>query len=315
MKIITTILFCLVTDMSFAQTNLVPNGDFEQYSFCPNSGDLIIRAIPWLNPTTTSPDYFNECNTLQGNGLIGVPNNYLGNESGHSGVGYAGIVTGIGGREYIEIQLTEVLDTNKKYRVEFYVSLSDSCWSSCNSFGVYFSNVIVTSNLAILPYVPQINNRSTNLLNNKHGWTLVSDTFTASGGESFLTIGNFTPDSLIDTTYVGNGGGMSPPYLIYYYIDDVSVVMDSLTSIPEFDKSEIDVTILPNPFNDKLQIIDNRIKKYPIKLMLYNLLGEKLLEDTFTEIKNLETSALPSGVYFVKIIEGDYSVVKKIIKR
>lgn len=69
----------------------------------------------------------------------------------------------------------------------------------------------------LLQYVPQISNPSGNVLSDTVNWTLISGSFTAAGGERFITIGNFLPDSLIT---IDSFPVWTYPDA-YYYIDDV----------------------------------------------------------------------------------------------
>ena len=68
--------------------NLVPNGDFEQYSGCPNYVDQFDSLLLWTSPTDGSPDYFNACDT----GIVNVPSSLYGFQNAHSGLGRGGIV-------------------------------------------------------------------------------------------------------------------------------------------------------------------------------------------------------------------------------
>src|SRR5258705_6338420 len=79
--------------------NLVPNGDFEQYSGCPSNYNQIDFALFWFNPCippygtafgqSGSSDYFNACASIW---QIDVPNNFDGYQPAHSGNGYAGLI-------------------------------------------------------------------------------------------------------------------------------------------------------------------------------------------------------------------------------
>jgi len=72
----------------------------------------------------------------------------------------------------------------------------------------------------VLGIVPQIVNPAGNFITDKTGWSLVTGTYIALGGEDHLVIGNFADDTA--TTPVTGLGGFYPG--AYYYIDDVSVV-------------------------------------------------------------------------------------------
>jgi gliding motility-associated-like protein len=224
-------LFLLtISGLSYSQTNLIPNSSFETNTSCPNSTGQIYYAPPWISPTLSSPDYYNACST----GSWSVPNNLFGSENAHSGIAYVGldafaVAPGFANsyREYIQTPLNNNLLKGENYCVQFYVSLGDSLSEyAANNIGAYFStNAISSTNYNVLSYVPQVVNSASNPLTNLTGWTKVSGEFTASGGEQYLTIGNFNDNTTTDTlfirypsvTYYGN-------HESYYYIDDVSVI-------------------------------------------------------------------------------------------
>lgn len=174
---------------------------------------------------------------------VDVPGNFLGYQFARNGEGYAGIITfnqPFVFREYISVELKDPLLKNRKYCVEFYVSLADSATYTNNSLGVYFSNISLPATYSVMPFTPQIANPSNNLLNDKENWVKISGDFIAAGGEQHLTIGNFNPDTTSDTAYLG--GNSSYPFA-YCYIDDVSVY--ECGSLPP---SEPDTLFLPNVF-------------------------------------------------------------------
>ena len=79
------------------------------------------------------------------------------------------------------------------------------------------------------------------------------------------------------------------------------------------------VKIYPNPVNDNLTIeIDNSIESEDIKLMLYNISGQLIIQKTLTSSRltnNLSTGKLPKGVYLLNIIFDNTFLSKKIIKQ
>ncbi|MDQ3017688.1 MAG: hypothetical protein M3R25_13340, partial [Bacteroidota bacterium] len=67
--------------------NLAPNPDFEFYTTCPfdYAAPLPpITCLPWTNATWGTVDYFNACSNPSN---VGVPQNDLGWQPAHSGVG------------------------------------------------------------------------------------------------------------------------------------------------------------------------------------------------------------------------------------
>ena len=80
--LITLLLTCRICSAQ----NLVPNGDFEGYSGCPDNASQFDSTLFWFSPTAATPDYFNQCATSN----VGVPYNDFGYQPAHSGGGYAG---------------------------------------------------------------------------------------------------------------------------------------------------------------------------------------------------------------------------------
>lgn len=212
--------------MCVAGANLVPNWQFENKAYCPYYFSLVGDAAPWFNPTIATPDYMNSCAPFW---PVGVPNNAVGNQAAYSGDGYMGAfaysVYGTnpvpGYREYLEAPLLAPLQPGMTYQVSFRVSLADFSGWSIGNLGAHFSfgPLVNGSTQGPLNVVPQVANPPGNLLTNKTGWTLVQGTFTATGGENHITLGNFLDDA--STTATTNSFGTNHTY---YYYDDVQVV-------------------------------------------------------------------------------------------
>jgi Secretion system C-terminal sorting domain len=307
--------------------NLVPNPSFEDTLHCPQYISQINYAPPWFDPSTMgTPDYFNECYNFPWV-LVDVPTNVFGYQYARTGQAYAGIFTWSGGsvvnaREYIEVQLIDSLVAGIKYRVSFYANLADSLWYACNSIGAYLSQTLISDTTGhVLPYSPQIFNISSNPLTSKTGWTLISAVFTAVGGEKYITIGNFINDSNSDSIYVGAGGSLFSPDQSYYYIDDVSVIPDSITGFNEHNSILNRIKIYPNPFSSKLEIQSSEKLR---QIIIYDLLGETVYQKEFTTNKTeeeLNLSFLQLGIYFLNLKNtvpasggNGYSYTRKIVK-
>ena len=292
-----------------AQTNLVPNSSFELYDTCPYNQSKINFAIPWFDPIQTTSDFAHQCN----GGLTqplpgtwgGVPYNFWGHQYAKTGLGYAGLGTlcylcAQDMREYISVRLTDSLIAGKKYCASFYVSLADTSLYATDMIGAYFSvNTPCCGNPFILQFNPQIENTVGNILNDTVNWVLISGSFIATGGESFLTIGNFKNDlnTLVDTlTHVNSYYPAA-----YYYIDDVSVYCcddDSCTSNGTIN--------IPNVFTPNYDRVNDMFEITGLqkgdKVQIYNRWGtlvfetesEKMFWDGYT------TSGEPctDGVYF-----------------
>jgi hypothetical protein len=291
----------------------VPNPSFEEYIDCPDNAGEISRALHWTTPTLSSPDYYNGCSSQI---WSSVPNNSYGFESAHAGNGYIGIYTfsSTGGdyREYIQSELTAALIHDKKYLVQFYVNLADSVAYACNDIGIYFSaqQLDYPSLEHTLPYHPQIRNDTSNILATQNGWILISDTLTALGGEKYLCIGNFNPDTTSSNLYIGSGSFWSN--IGYYYIDDISV---SLLDEPSGIKEEADIffQLTPNPTSDFINVKCSIPYK---ELLIVDSFGEVVrhtIESEYVANQSVNVSMLPSGVYVILIKSTSSSFTRKFI--
>lgn len=207
--------------------NLVPNPYFENYGLCPDSTSETDHASPWYSPTDGSSDYFNACASAASG--VSVPNNFAGAQSPQSGVGYGGgyvyFPSGQDNkgsyREYLQTPLLAPLVAGHSYTVSFYVNRSDNYSYAVADIGAYLSVGPVTNygGQTILPVVPQVSNPVTNMLASTSAWMLIQDVYTATGGEDYLTLGNFKPDNAT-TAFLGTGSYPGS----YYYYDTVSVI-------------------------------------------------------------------------------------------
>lgn len=231
-----SLFLCAQTSRS---QNLVYNPSFEEYRECPRKIDALGTLTivdAWFQPTAGSADYFNVCGSRD----CRVPRNKLGVQEPHSGQGYCGIYCSkTDYREYLQTQLKEPLREGELYRISFYVSLSEYSSGAVATIGALFTpdrvgdtvrSVLMCKELKQLApnisqvvasyFEPQVVN-SGQAISDTKGWTRITGTFVANGGERFLTIGNFFPASqsnvvdLDSLTYLLPGA--------YYYIDDVEL--------------------------------------------------------------------------------------------
>ena len=207
--------------------NLVINGSFETKSYCPsNFNQQTLNTIAgWWQPTDGTPDYFNACSDK-----AGVPNNIFGQQAAKDGEAYAGFVTySVGNkrnyREYLQTKLNRPLVAGEMVCIELYVSAADYCNYVTDGIGILLSEKKVESNLqSELAYVATMSNPRLNMLDEAKEWQLLSDIYTAKGGEEYLTIGNFKTDKelkVIRRTADMNDKGYGT--WSYMYVDDVKV--------------------------------------------------------------------------------------------
>jgi outer membrane protein OmpA-like peptidoglycan-associated protein len=211
-----------------AQTNYVSNGSFEDYGKKkPKELGQIDLAINWKSPTLAKADLYMVGNK---NPLISAPANALGEESPASGQLYAGIrafsYKSKDPRTYIQARLSTPLEAGKKYCIKFSASLSDLSKYAINNLGIYVSSDAVSAeNSDILKFKAQIIKKENPAIDKLAMWEDICGVFKATGGEEYITIGNFNEDAQTLQTKVKRPAGFNKPQIAqaYYYIDDVSV--------------------------------------------------------------------------------------------
>ncbi len=296
------ILFMFICSFVRAQ-NLVPNGDFEQYWVCPNgAGNLLNPPIfpltnpysPkfWYDPNISTSDYFNTCSTLPAE--TGVPYNSFGFQLPHSGNAYCGF-NGIATcpewcAEYIATPLNETLIAGQTYCLSFWIVNTDSaCWVN-NGLGACFSSDSIHFDDYLVENLPNGNILFDEIITDTSNWTLFSGMYEASGGEKFLSIGNFS-DGNFDTLHICNSSVWN---LSYYFIDDVSLV-DCSDTIDEF---TIPNVFTPNGDNINDGWILNTIEN--VKVSIINRWGNVVFEEEGKTI-SWEGKDQTEGVYYYKI--------------
>lgn len=299
-----------------AQQNLVVNGDFEEYSSCPNgfsdpsqNPKEIEKCFGWKAPTYGTSDYYNSCAT---NSIIDVPTNGLGEQQAFNGNGYVGQgITYTGGAgddgysdiywwEYIQGRLITPLEQGKNYKFSMEISLAEASDLMITEIGAFFSiNPISSPNTAPLNISPQCVFSESNYFRDTLNWVHLEMDFTANGGEQYLTIGNFRNGITTDTLRRFDLSPGLNPYVTYFYIDHV-VLIDPSANAP------IGNAFTPNgdgindywsfPFPGEL-----KTNKISILNRWGNLIKEGSADNFSWDGKNEKGSECPDGTYFYRI--------------
>ena len=210
---------------SYAQ-NLILNGDLENH--INNTSTDISNAPPWSG--IYNPRYFNIDNG-------GVPFNGGGSQLPQNGNAYTGInlyatdptsPTIQNFRKFLIGKTQFTLVAGKVYCLSFYISLADTINYAVNRIGAYFSASPTNPTIASVPYLtfyqPQVMADSTIFYDDKINWKKIEGVYTASGGEGYITFGNFYLDINTDTLRLGPH---FPPFTsareAYYYFDNFSL--------------------------------------------------------------------------------------------
>lgn len=227
MKKMIYILVSLISFGSIAQVNLVPNPSFEQIDGKIKEGGRIDLAYPWMSATLKQVDlYSNESKSDE----FSVPKNAYGEEKAQEGNNYVGInfygYRGRSPKSYLQTQLNKELEAGKKYCVKFYVSFSDRSKYASNNLGAHISNEAISSNdEGDLNFKPQILKMRNSPIIKQFDWTPICGTYEATGGEKFITIGNFFSEENTVTERVKQSREFTGAQKMdgYYYLDNVSV--------------------------------------------------------------------------------------------
>jgi gliding motility-associated-like protein len=202
--------------------NFVPNCEFELMNGCPTGQGQISLCKSWSAPGNGTTDYVHSCN----NGNFSVPNNQWGSQDARSGYGYAHIISYYPSQgnysEYLQCELACVLQAGKTYELSFFVSCSDRSHYAIDGIGAFLSeNPLeqINNDLIDIGGQPYVSVPTGQVLDNKNGWTRIHGTYIAKGGEKYITIGNFLPNSQL-TIQTFTSGNLS---LASYYLEDVSL--------------------------------------------------------------------------------------------
>lgn len=210
-----TIIF-LSTLLPLSAQNLVPNGSFER-SMKPvvsKYAGNIEQAMPWFPAGIGSPDLIQQND---------VPN---GQQLAADGQQFAGLILydadNRNFREYLEVRLIRALMPGEEVCIRFQVSAAEESMYFTDELGIALSSDSIRSRdwntitrepeLKTQKYLP--------ISDTGAAWKKISFTFTAKGGEQFITLGNFRND---ESTSLQPNNQTLILRLAYVYIDDVFV--------------------------------------------------------------------------------------------
>lgn len=310
--------------------NLIPNPSFE------DTVDVKVTPLylpaKWKSATREGFNYLTPYNNkVQQHLLYSAPYNFIGYQVARTGNAYIGMKIynlyplganqRSGLREYIQAQLSRVLQTDSTYCFQIYLSLADSSrFASRNQLGVYFSNTAVYENhWEHLPYTPQIIVSPDDYVIEKEEWVLYSSTYTAIGGEEYITIGNFNDTTSLDTLFVGGGDSNNVSFInTYYYIDDVFLGhCDSLpdTTIGIFENElKHKLKLYPNPVGEQFYVAYSGQEH--LQFQLYNLMGQQVEAAVHKEGNRyrFSTAHLPKGVYLLEVLGSEERAGFRLVK-
>ncbi len=316
MRIICTIAFGMLTGSGFSQVNLIPNPSFEEFSTCPYTAGQISVCESWQN-VRGSVDYFHVC----GENGWATPANNWGYQRPLDGEAYVNVAHWAfalpNAREFVGVELHETLITNQQYILSFYVSLIDSARYAIRNIGAALTNDRPSNNThQLLSIEPQVRYVGIEYLDDKDDWVRIEGSFIAQGFEKYLTIGNFDDDEATDTLYVGPPMTGTPDWRSSgYYIDMVTLVLDTSYHVGLVEGPRINFGLWPNPATDAITIETDGRPGTAVEL--YDVAGRMVLSSSVRSSKHtIGIGHLPAGVYVAVLREKGVAVARrKLVKQ
>lgn len=312
-------LLVLLPFLSNGQQNLIRNGSFEQIDTIVFGGAAFDEVVPnWFTPMSLLLGYGSSeiYHADASQPFFQTPQNIFGNQAAvNGGKGYAGITISQrylqkDWREYIETELTTLLISGQEYscKLQFSIAEHANLVPIASSYrpetiGMFLSDTIIARTLtnccpgAQPPVLeplfgpPQVS-VSLPPFPDTINWMVLEGTFTAKGGEKYLTIGNFGPrDNASDR-------------LVYLYIDEVSVTLKPKPPIPTTLDLQIPNVFTPNGdgYNDFFEIRSQQDASWQVQV--FNRWGQCV----FTGNQYLpwdgrrNGTELPEGVYYYTLV-------------
>lgn len=289
-----------ISNQSIAQQseNLVENGSFEQTDGKVKKLGSIESALGWVSPTGVRADLF----TPSGVPEINVPINAFGKEEAKEGTNYAGIYAYSFGdkapRSYIMTKLSTPLKKGLKYCVKFNVSLAEASKYASNQLGAVLSSKPVTtdSKTAIIEKASVLH-PDNKVFNAMYNWETVCAEFVATGGEKFITIGNFSSnEETIGEKNKKTEMKITPVIAAYYYIDDVSVMLVAEDQACDCAKAAVESEYSSMIYQKQISINDKMTPKQKVEIeQIYFAFGKYKLTPIGEEALNLIAEQLKAN--------------------
>ncbi len=312
--------------------NLVPNPGFEDRIECISNDSDVSDAPPWFSPTAATPDVFHECAIVNSDPcpypetvaldpwMIGIPTNFIGCQSPHDGVGYAGAFFMNPGaspenewREYLAVRLLEPLESSSIYSIGYFASLAERSMVATWSLSVGLSNdSLIFDDNHIVHISPPIilTNDQGEFINDTDDWHEVSFTYEANGGEEFIYIGNFESNEEIEFEFVIDESDWPGHFLesAYYYIDDVFV--EKISDVSQREKMTSEIRFHPTITNGAIKTNSPRCTVFQV----VNSVGA-IIQTLDIQVGNntFDLNHLSPGIYFLVERNEHRSKTQKII--
>ena len=186
-----------------AEYNYVSNPEFEKHPAAYFSIMSFTDQVSNWSIASISPDlYLSKTGALSGNSFLGIRVFSLKKDI-----------------EYVQNKLRKPLVKDSVYCFSAYLKLSPGSMYATNAFGFLLSKEKQKIDTDKLLSIKPSKSLNTQVLNYKTRWMKVQCTYTATGGEQYLTLGSFQNHKDLELIKVPGNVPES-----YYYMEDISLV-------------------------------------------------------------------------------------------
>ena len=227
---VTIILTILCLSFVSNSQNLVENPGLEDKKHCIGyRGGFGKNVEFWTSPTLMTTDYFHTCNF----NTVQSPENQFGFQFPADGQAYTGmfLFAPQNYREYIQGTLTDTLEYGKTYELSFHISLAEESKYAIRAFSFIATNrEIHAANRRSLNRddvaIEFSDSLEIHVISQKAyhtdtaHWVRVSQTFVATGGEKYFTIGNFDTNFRTKRKKANRKAKIKAAY---YFVDKVAI--------------------------------------------------------------------------------------------
>jgi outer membrane protein OmpA-like peptidoglycan-associated protein len=220
-------LLLICTSIFSQDENLLENGSFEALKGKLKGLGGIEIAADWKSTSKTKADLFVKENKIP---LVLTSGNSYGKEEPKEGENYAGIIAYSYNdklaRTYIYSPLSSPMAKGGKYCVTMFVSLAEGSKYASNNLAFHFSNKpLDQEEKKVIVEASHVLHPQKKIINASYGWEKICGTYTAEGGEKFVTIGNFSTneDTKYEKTPKNNTYKGTPIIAAYYFVDEIHI--------------------------------------------------------------------------------------------
>jgi hypothetical protein len=299
----------MLMNFSTSAQNLIADPGFEIHD--PEC-DSWLKLVHWYNPNTATPDLTclpaGQCNQILTPEFI---------ESFQYPLPYDGDcmmgmfwcyseISSFQTREYIATKLISPLEAGTEYVLSFFVSRSIRWNLAIDKVGAFFFSVdsTIVDYSTIMQVEPQVET-SGEVLTPDLEWQLITLTYTATGGEQHMVLGNFR--DYHEMTVVNTGTSWKNWDNAYYFVDEVTLQPQVSTSVED----HFVVLLEGRVYSNELYLSSNVHANFRV----FDVLGRPVMHGQLlpgNRIESLEN--LTAGMYVLTIQSGAEVYTRKFWK-